>query len=1073
MKIILPGLAIHACMLFAAAITNTPLQTAVFSTNKAATGNYAQLIVQKQNKYAANTMLWAPGDTILVGAGNTYTSLTKAGGLFQALNNGSLTLTKDITVAITSDLTEDGSNFLTNANLNGYRLTIKPSADTIRNISNTTNLGNSMITVSGAKKVVIDGRYNGSGRYLRFVNTHTAPLQCKSTFHILGSADSVVLNNIIAESNERLDFFNSGNPAAIVFVNTGNNKNIIINESMLREATTGTTGYPEIAILSLSEGNGLTVTNNDIANFKYRGVDLESTADSAIIRGNHLYYNMPTPAGFSQTAIKIVNGRKHRIENNYIGGSSRNCGGAVWLNNGNMTDSVNGSLEFAAIDVSTSATDTCFIRNNTIQNIKINAIPGVFTGIVGYGTLVITGNNIGHPSNPNDISNSGNNFSTYTRGMNLGNSGSLDVSNNTIANITSTGTGSPVSVALHGIFIGGNAFAKVTNNTIYNLQSSSGNNYLSGNASVTGIYLWSGMNGYLCEGNTIHSLKAVNSDINVNAMGIRVFAATTGSLNRNKIYNLQSLSSRGGSIVGIYIESTGSYRLSNNQVALTNGTNTNKITIRGINYSAGNNTGSYYYNTIYIGGSTPDTSNSYGLSVAGNTGTAKCFNNIFYNERTSGTGVHYPISVVVGNLSTNWNSRCSNYNLFVSTDTARMGEWGLCCTGTSQSMRQWKASSNGDTSSYAALNTKIPAARLFANSAVGNLNINTNDSICWYANAKGMPVAGISADYDDAGTARSVNPAAGPVDIGADEFNTNTHTFPLEMYGNHQPGGADTLSHSGRIMAIIKWGNTGTLPVMGTAKWQSGVWPNDTTNNGTVANARYMSGYLDIPASGGSNYSYSFTMYYDSAMSGRVANIASMLLHKRQSGTAGSWINFPSTTVNTTSKTITVSNLNSFSEFTAADANAPLSTGVQSFCPGANTTLTSPLSGTVYQWQLDAGTGFGDITNNSNFSGSNTPTLQIANLPSAWHGYKLRCMVDGANTAITAIRFTNSWTGAADSAWENTANWSCGTVPDAGTNVAISSGTVVLHSNATIRTLTLAPGVVFTIHPGFLLTITN
>ncbi len=1029
--------------------------------------------VQKSNKAAASSFMPAPGDTLLVGNGNTYTSLTKAGGLFQALNNSSLILNRNITVLITSDLTEDGTNMLTNTNLNGFRLTIKPSADTLRNISNTANLGNSMITVTGAKKIVFDGNYNGSGRYLRFVNTHTVSNQCKPAFYILGNADSVVLSNIIAECNYKTDFNNSQGPGATIFINTGNNKNIIIRESVLRDAATGTPGTPDNAILSMSAGNKLIITGNDIYNFKFNGVNLESAADGAIISNNHFYYNMPSPAGTSQTAIKIINGSKHRVENNFIGGSSRNCGGAVWLNNGNLVDPINGSLSFAAIDISVSATDTCFIRNNTIQNISINAIPGAFTGIVGYGMLMVTGNLIGHPSAANSIINSGNNFSTYTRAMNLGGGAPMEISNNVIANITSTGTGSPVSVALHGIFIGTNGFAKVLNNTVYNLQSSSGNGYLSPNAAVTGIYLWSSFNGYLCEGNDIHSLKAVNTDINMEVMGIRIFASTTGNFNRNRIYDLQCLSARSGSITGIYVESLGSYRFTNNQLSITNGTNTNKLTIRGINNNAGNNSGSYYYNTIYIGGATPDTSYSYGLSVYGGNITTKCFNNIIYNERTSGTGDHYAVSALPGNLSANWSTRTSNYNLFVTRDTARVNEWGQCCTGLPQSMRQWKAATGGDTSSYAALNTKIPAAALFVNAAAGNLNINSNDSICWFVNGKGMPATGISADYDNAANVRSVIPATGPTDIGSDEFTTSTGTFALDRSGNHQPGGADTLSFNGRIMAIIKWGAGGTLPVMGNSKWFSGVWPNDTTNNGTVTNARFMSGYLDIPVSGGSNYTYSLTMYYDSAMAGKVTNIASMLLHKRQANTPGSWVNFPSSVINTTAKTITVNNINSFSEFTAADANASLSTGKLPFCPGASTILVSPLSGTVYQWQLDAGLGYANITDNSNFTGSNTASLQVSNIPSAWYGYKLRCVVNSASTAPTVIQIANNWTGTADNAWENPANWSCGTVPDTFTDVVISSGTIVLNSNAVIRTLKLGPGVNFTIQPGFQLTITN
>ncbi len=61
---------------------------------------------------------------------------------------------------------------------------------------------------------------------------------------------------------------------------------------------------------------------------------------------------------------------------------------------------------------------------------------------------------------------------------------------------------------------------------------------------------------------------------------------------------------------------------------------------------------------------------------------------------------------------------------------------------------------------------------------------------------------------------------------------------------------------------------------------------------------------------------------------------------------------------------------------------------------------------------------------------------------------------------------TNYWTGSVSSDWENPANWSCGKVPDANTDVIINSGTVVTNSNIFIRTLMLNPTVDFTIGTG-------
>lgn len=59
-----------------------------------------------------------------------------------------------------------------------------------------------------------------------------------------------------------------------------------------------------------------------------------------------------------------------------------------------------------------------------------------------------------------------------------------------------------------------------------------------------------------------------------------------------------------------------------------------------------------------------------------------------------------------------------------------------------------------------------------------------------------------------------------------------------------------------------------------------------------------------------------------------------------------------------------------------------------------------------------------------------------------------------------------AWIGMVSTAWENPANWSCGTLPDANTDVIINSGTVVLNSNTSIRSFTIKPGVNFTVTPG-------
>ncbi len=106
--------------------------------------------------------------TVSVGSGQTYTSLTGSGGLFAAIN--SCGLTGNLTVNITSNLTEDGTNAL-NQWTGAYTVTIQPSAATLRTISGC--VSQAMIRLNGADGLTIDGRYSGSGQYLKFKNTNT------------------------------------------------------------------------------------------------------------------------------------------------------------------------------------------------------------------------------------------------------------------------------------------------------------------------------------------------------------------------------------------------------------------------------------------------------------------------------------------------------------------------------------------------------------------------------------------------------------------------------------------------------------------------------------------------------------------------------------------------------------------------------------------------------------------------------------------------------------------------------------------------------------------------------------
>ncbi len=142
-------------------------------------------------------------------------------------------------------------------------------------------------------------------------------------------------------------------------------------------------------------------------------------------------------------------------------------------------------------------------------------------------------------------------------------------------------------------------------------------------------------------------------------------------------------------------------------------------------------------------------------------------------------------------------------------------------------------------------------------------------------------------------------------------------------------------------------------------------------------------------------------------------------------------------------------------------------------CPDKGTvSIMSDLTGPNYQWQKSTdGTGFHNLINDSYYTGTNTATLNLLNVPSAFNGYKYRCITNGDSSSVFTIRFINKWEENGSTGWESNVNWSCGKLPDANTDVVIKSGTVVINQDVTVSSLKLSPGVSLTVKPGFTLTI--
>lgn len=130
------------------------------------------------------------------------------------------------------------------------------------------------------------------------------------------------------------------------------------------------------------------------------------------------------------------------------------------------------------------------------------------------------------------------------------------------------------------------------------------------------------------------------------------------------------------------------------------------------------------------------------------------------------------------------------------------------------------------------------------------------------------------------------------------------------------------------------------------------------------------------------------------------------------------------------------------------------------------------LPGSNYQWQVDSGNGYTNLTNNGLYEGVTKDTLWLKQPPTSMAGYRYRCLVTnskGSNYTLPAfLRFTTTWTGTTDSTWENASNWSCGLIPDEFTDVIVPEKTNIpkVNSDVKCRSLLVSPGSTIHIQPG-------
>ncbi len=894
-----------------------------------------------------------------VGSGQTYTSLTNSGGLFEAINNG--LLSGNTTAYVTSDLSESGTNALNAGGLNGYSLTIVPSAAALRTISNSTDLSVDMIRINGAANVTIDGRSGGSGQYFRIINTHATPASCMSAIAVQNSSSNLLVRNCILESNT--------SATGTVSMGTGTNS-LTLSANDIRDAigTPGTAGVPLAAIYSSNTSNSIVIggnsaaDGNNIYNFTNVGVGLVGIANGAVIKYNNVYQTASRST--ATFPIYVNTGSNHIVSNNNVyqtsGTLTAQFGGIVVQGGGDGNTITNNSIGGSNASHSGNALtvnvgSTCYgifcnsgtgtattISGNTFSNFAniYTSTSGVVIGINATGNVDIKNNTLGGGAN------------AYDTIMNAYDNGIITYSGTNTANIEGNNIG---NVAYYrnsgdrtsGISISGAGTVNIIKNIIHDIKANSTGTTTT-SFSSWGIWIGAAISGSsVIDSNTIYNIENTSTGTSAYpAAGIRITTAPNAgvTISRNRIYNIKTNGAGTGSsaptAAGIsLITSSNALNIYNNQITVGTGAGAEAIAY-GI-YDGGTGGSNFYYNSVAITGTMSGANSSYAY-FRNTTPTPSIKNNIFYNDRSGSTGGQFAIGTA---STTNWSSTVANNNLFVVSNLSNMGEWA---TGTSRTLAQWQASSGGDANSTVQTTATLPIGTFFTAPASGDLSVQSG-SLSYIA-GMATPVT-VTTDYTGA-TRSAATPTTGTIEVPVPTITTN-------------PSNVTVCSGTATSFTVVASGS-----LISGYIWQvdNGGGYTNISNGGVYSNATTAT--LNISSTVGMN-GYNFRALATNPSGNSAPSTAATLT-----------LNFP--------PTITTDPVNA----------TPCAASPASFTVAASGLPTS------YVWQVDNGGGYTNISNGGVYSNATTATLNISS-STGLNGYNYRALaVNGCGTSTPSAAAT-------------------------------------------------------------------
>ncbi|MCX6166276.1 MAG: T9SS type A sorting domain-containing protein, partial [Ignavibacteriae bacterium] len=569
--------------------------------------------------------------------------------------------------------------------------------------------------------------------------------------------------------------------------------------------------------------------------------------------------------------------------------STRGFGGAVILE---LVDATYPSETFPIVIgniAGASATNTLTIRPKigVSPTISGSSASSIFK-IYGADYVTIDGSNSGGTTRDLTISNT--NVSTATAVIWIGSeNASNGASYNTIKNCNIIGNATTTTAV--GICIG-------SGTTIGNIGEAANNNNTILNNSIN-----------TCQ-NAIYQYGIATGDQNYtvqnNTFGSAVVANYLGY--RGAIFqNLQNFTIDNNSITGVSTTGTGTATAIWVLGASSNGTITKNV----ISNVKNTNAGGWGANGIY-------------LSSTNNTSNIRAYNNVISDV----TGIGYGSTGSADNgygIMLETGGGYSLYNNTVCMNTNQTLGAGIPCAinigsgigigaVVQNTLATWRTASGRDAFS-------ISGDPGFTSTT--NFLPDVNNPLCWNINGKAMPNATVTTDIN--GNPRSTVIPNGATDIGAYEFapvaNPNDAAYNPLTIGD---GLTTDFTVAGNIVATITWHiGAGSLPSAVSVKYRSG----DNPPNPLIG-ANYGNLNTIITPTGGAGFTYDMIYYYTPALMGLVSTEDNVRFAKYDISTG--WVQWD-VLPNTTTKTVSVTNLDSFSTFTFGDNTSPLPVQMKSF----------------------------------------------------------------------------------------------------------------------------------------------